>query len=115
MSIGIDLERFENFKDAEFRSLEVLSPEQLNLTFAVQDKAREFDWITLSLEFSGITDAKLLQESKMKLIDLSDGINIIKTDTGFAFGIGECYNISTIKSSSCYIIANTLKYEEGLF
>lgn len=115
MSIGINLERFENFKDAEFRSLEVLSSEQLTITFAVQDKAREFDWITLSLEFSGITDAKLLQESKMKLINLSDGINIIKTDTGFAFGIGECYNISNIQSSVCYILYTSLKYKEGLF
>lgn len=115
MSIGIDLERFENFKDAEFRSLEVLSSEQLKITFAVQDKAREFDWITLSLEFSGITDAKLLEESKMKLISLSNGINIIKTDIGFAFGIGECYNISSIQSSVCYILYTSLKYEEGLF
>ncbi|WP_295004297.1 hypothetical protein [Sulfurimonas sp.] len=115
MSIGIDLERFEHFKDSEFRSLEILSPGQLKITFTVQDKAREFDWITLSLEFSGVTDAKLHEESKMKLINLSDGINIIKTNTGFAFGIGECYNISNIQSSVCYILYRSLKYEEGLF
>ena len=46
---------------------------------------------------------------------MSDGVNIVKGDDLFAFGIGECYNISNIKNSVCYLIANDLKYEEGLF
>ena len=115
MSIGIDLARFDNFKDAEFRSCEIISPTDITLTFALQDSARAFDRITISLEFTGISDAQLVDGNKISYIDMSEGISIIKEDESIAFGIGECYNISTIKSSSCYIISNTLKYEEGLF
>jgi len=109
------LKRFDNFKDAEFRSLDLLSPLQSRLTFAVQDSARAYDWITLTLLFNGISDAKLLQEHQLSLVDMSDGISLLYEDALFAFGIGECYNISTIKNSSCFILAQSLKYEEGLF
>ncbi len=108
-------ERFSHFKDAEFRSLDIISPLQIQITLAVQDSARAFDWITITLEFNGVSDARLLESNRLHLVDMSDGANILKDENLFAFGIGECYNISTIKSSSCYIIANSLKYEEGLF
>ena len=109
------VERFCSFKDAEFRSLEIISPLQIKITLAVQDSARAYDWITVALEFNGVSDARLLENSRLSFIDMSDGANIIKDENSFAFGIGECYNISNIKSSSCFIVANTLKYEEGLF
>ena len=115
MSIELDLARFDNFKDAEFRSLEVLSPLEIKATFAVQDSAREFDWITISLEFSGVNDARLVDGNKIAYIDMSEGISIIKEDNFIAFGIAECYNSTTIKNSSCYIIAKSMKYFEGSF
>ena len=109
------VKRFSNFEDADFRSIEILSPLQTRVTLGVQDSARAFDWITITLEFSGVSDARLQDQERLPLLDMSDGANIIKEDDLFAFGIGECYNISTIKSSSCYIISSDLKYEEGLF
>ena len=115
MSIGIDLERFNHFKDSEWRLLELLSPTEIRAVFAVQDAARAFDWITVAFTFRGVSDARLLDGNKISHVDMSDGINIIKDGTSFAFGIGECYNIDTIKNSSCYIISNDIKYEEGLF
>jgi len=115
LSIGIDLERFEHFKDAEFRSLEIISPTEVQATFAVQDKARDFDWITITLKFSGVSDAQLVDGNKIAYIDMSEGISIIKDDNTIAFGIGECYNSSSIKTSSCFIIANELESIEGSF
>ena len=109
------LKRFNNFKDAEFRSIDLISPLQIKLVFAVQDEARAFDWITISLEFNGVVDARLLEHNRLSLVDMSDGINIVKDGELFAFAIGECYNISNIKNSVCYLIANDLKYQEGLF
>ena len=109
------VERFSSFKDAELRSLEIISPLQMKITFAVQDSTRAYDWITVALEFNSIVDARLLNDNSLGLVDMSDGVNIIKDENLFAFGIGECYNISTIKSSICYIIAKSLKYQEGLF
>ena len=115
MSVGIDLARFDHFKDAEFRSLEVLTPLEINATFAVQDGARAYDWITITLKFSGVSDARLVDGNKISFLDLSDGISILKDADSIAFGIGECYNIASIKNSSCYIIASSMKYEEGNF
>lgn len=109
------LERFDNFKDAEFRSIEIISPLQIRFTFAVQDSARAFDWITITLEFNGVKDARLLESNRLNMVDMNDGINIVKDENLFAFGVGECYNISNIKNSVCYLIADDLKYEEGLF
>ncbi len=109
------LERFDNFKDAELRTLELISASQIKLTLTAQDKARAFDWIGLELLFSDVIDAKLPENEKLHLLDLSDGITIINNDNMFAFAIGACYNISTVKNSIFYIVANSLKYKEGSF
>ena len=113
--MSIDLERFCNFKDAQFRSLEILSPTEIQLTFAVQDTARDFDWITLELQFTGVIDARLLEESKLQFIDMSDGATLLHVNNEFAFGIGACYNIQAVKNSTLYIISKELKYKEGQF
>lgn len=106
--------RFGNFIDGEIRSIEIISPTTMRITLAGQDSARSFDWITVTLEFNGVSDARLLDQSKLSLIDMSEGLTIIN-DNKFAFAIGECYNISSIKSSTLYIECNGLKYEEGAF
>jgi hypothetical protein len=108
------LDRFDNFRDGEFRSIEVITPVTMLVTLAGQDKSREFDWVSVRLEFNGVSDARLLEENKLSLLDMSDGISILD-DKKLAFGIGECYNISNIKNSSCFIEALNIKYEEGLF
>ena len=107
--------RFDNFKDAELRSVKVISPLTIRLTVAVQDSARAHDWITVSFEFNGVQDAKLLEESQLSYVDMNQGGSLIYDENLFAFGISECYNISTIKNSSLYLIAESLKYEEGPF
>ena len=111
----IDLERFGNFKDAEFRFIEITSPTQIKLTLAVQDAARDFDWITLELDFINVTDARLLEENRLQFIDMSDGTSLLHKNKEFAFGIGACYNIQAIKNSTLYIISKELKYKEGQF
>lgn len=107
--------RFENFRDAEFRSLEIISPTQAKLIFALQDSARAFDWITLELEFFGIENARFLQDNQLSLVDMSSGASILHLNNNFAFGIGECKNKEGVLNSTCYIICSSLKYQEGLF
>jgi len=114
LSIGIDLERFEHFKDAEFRSVEVISATQMKLIFGVQDKARAYDWITMEFNFSGVSDAKLIEDSKLKFVDMEDGITILQ-DKVLVFAIGEYNSITNIKDSIFYIIADNIKYTQGEF
>lgn len=108
------MQRFNNFKDGEFRSLEVISPTNMKIILAGQDEARAFDWITLELEFNGVNDARLLENSKLHLLDMSEGVNLIY-DTNFAFGLGEYETLSSITNSTCYIISTDIKYQEGNF
>jgi hypothetical protein len=46
---------------------------------------------------------------------MSDGVTLLEDGTRFAFGVGECYNIATLQTAPLYIIASSLKYEEGSF
>lgn len=108
------MQRFNNFKDGEFRSLEVLSPTAMKITLAGQDEARAFDWVSLELEFESVSDARLLDSEKLHLIDMSEGVNLIHNEA-FAFGLGEYDNISSIKNSTCYIISKAVKYQEANF
>ena len=109
------LTRFDNFSDGELRSIEIISSTIIKITLAGQDSARGFDWVTICFEFSGVSDAKLLNDSKLSLIDMTSGITIIYEDNNFIFGIGEYKSLQNIKNSICFIISSTLKYEEGIF
>lgn len=99
------MQRFENFQDAEFRSLEIISPLVMQLTFALQDAARSYDWITVTLEFNDIVDASLVQENRLHLIDMSEGASL-SFDELFTF---------KINSATFFIKAKTLKFQEGSF
>lgn len=109
------LERFSHFKDAELRSLEIILPTVIRVTLAAQDSARAYDWITVTFEFSGVSDAKLLEENQLSYVDMSDGISLIYEENKFAFAVSECYNIPSVKNSSLYLVGDSLKYEEGQF
>lgn len=107
--------RFDNFTDAEIRSLEVISSDIIRVVIATQDSSREFDWITITLEFSGVSDAKLLKDDKLSLIDMSEGLTILSQENLFAFCVGNYDNISGIKDAISYIISSSIKYQEGQF
>jgi len=109
------LERFDNFKDAEFRSIDIISPTQISVLFAVQDSARGFDWLTIRLEFNGVSDAKLLDTNKFSLADMSDGISLFNYNSTFYFALGNYSNENNFTNSNCYVRAQSVKYEEGSF
>jgi len=107
------LERFDNFKDGEFRSIEVISPTVIKITLAGQDKSRDFDWITVTIEFNGTDNARLIEKSKLPFINMDDGINISKTDNSFLFGVGDSQ--SNLIDSICFVSSKNIKYQEGSF
>ena len=100
------LKRFEHFKEGEFRNITINSPTNITLTFAVQDVSRAYNWLSISLEFDGVSDASLLDNSDLDHVDMSEGIDIKNNGTQFAF---------KIKNSTFCLISSSLKYEEGQF
>lgn len=109
------LDRFQNFVDSEIKDIEIISPTKIAIIFATQDKVRGFDWVNVKIEFDNISDAKLIDDTKFKHLDMNDGISIIYEQNLFAFGIGKCYNISSTKNSICFLVCSNLKYKESIF
>ena len=109
------LERFDDFKGSEIRSLEIKSPTEIEMSFALQDKARAYDWITLNLLFSGVCDAKLVDANKLEYIDMSDGVSILYEKSLFHFAVGSYTTGASIKDALLYIVSENIKYNEGAF
>ena len=109
------LQRFENFSDAELRSMEVNSATSISVSMAVQDSARAFDWITITLTFEGVSDAKLIDANKLSFVDMSAGISILHTQNSFAFCVGSYKDKESIKNATLFVISDTLKYKESEF
>ncbi len=105
------LERFDNLSGGELVSLEVLSPTAFKITLTVQDKNRAFDWVNLALECSGVNDARLLEDSALKAVDMQEGGNVAFTSEGIELGLGS----DEYLSSPLHLRMETLKYEEGDF
>lgn len=100
------LERFNHFIDGELRSIDVISPTNINITLAGQDNNRAFDWVSVVLELSDVSDASLIENSKLNLVDMSEGISITNQTNSI---------ILKINSSTIYLTCKSIKYEEGEF
>ena len=109
------LKRFNYFRDGEFRSVTIINPTTILVILAGQDEALAYDWKSVHIEFSGVVDAKLLADTQYPLLDMGNGISLIQDNNAIAFGVDECRTVASIKTSSCYIEATTLKYEENAF
>ena len=100
------LKRFGSFIDAEIRSIDIISPTQININLACQDVARGYDWLSLEFEFRNISEAILIDNNKLSYLDMSDGIDIVYEENKFIFKV----NSATLK-----ITAAEIKYQEKQF
>jgi len=100
------LKRFDFCKDGEVQNVTIKSPSEISIKLTTQDSAKDFDWISITLEFSGVMDASLVDTSKLHLLDMSDGISLEKDATHFVF---------KVTNSTLFVKFSALKFEEGLF
>ena len=106
------LARFENFIGCEIKTITLKSPTVINIRISVQDSGRGFDWIDVNLECSNVSDAKLLEESKLSFLNMQEGINIFFDDKKYVFSYGDYSDIENAKDSPLYIICDSIKFEE---
>ena len=110
--IGTFLSRFERFTGSEIKSITVLLPTVIEIRVSAQDSALSFDWIDLSFELSNVSDANLIDNTKLAYLDMSEGVSIIFEDNKFAFCYGDYSSLRTAKDSSLFVISESIKYEE---
>ena len=106
------LDRIDHAIDGMIRSVTIQSPSVITITLSVQDKGREYDWINIAFEVSGIMDVQLVDESKLSFLDISEGISIIMDGHQAGIGIGRSSNINNLKDLPLYLLGDSIKYEE---
>ena len=109
------LTRIDHAINGELISVVMNNPQNFTIELSVQDKNRGYDWINIAFEIDGIKDAKLLDENKLHLVDMSMGITILHDDATVGIAIGEYRNADTMKDSLLYLIGSSMKYEERAF
>ncbi len=109
------LTRIDNAIDGELISVIMNNPQSFTVEFSVQDKNRGYDWINIAFEIEGVMDAKLIEESNISFVDMSDGISLIYEEGMVLLGIGNYNTLQSAKSAMLYLVGSTLKYEERPF
>lgn len=99
------LYRFDNFIDSNIKDISVIDSTTIEVSLEAQDRALGFDWVELTLSFSGVSDARLVDNTKLAFLDMDEGVTL-RADTNFEFAIGDYQDI---KSASCFIVATSLK------
>ena len=107
------LYRFENFVNSELNEIDIITPTSIKLMISTQDRQRSFDWIGLDFLFEEVVEANLVENDKLKYIDMDDGLSIIYENGLFYFMIGDYKTVNGTKDALCYIVSKSLKYREA--
>ena len=106
------LEKFDNFKYAEFKSIQTLSKTSMLLTFIVQDDdGEETDKVTFQLD--GVNEARLIENNVLSYLDMTDGISIIKYSDIYAFSLGKSNDdLLAMKNTPLYATASEINVNQ---
>jgi hypothetical protein len=107
------LYRFENFTASQLANIDIISPLSIKIELSVQDRQRAFDWIGLDVLFEEVVEANLVENEKLKHIDMNEGLTIIHENGLFYFMVGDYKTANGTKDALCYIISKSLKYQEA--
>ena len=109
------LTRIDQAKDGELYSVTMNNPQNFTVELSVQDKNRGYDWINIAFEIEGVSEAKLLEDRQLTLVDMSEGITLLHEASSILIAIGNYSTIESAKSAVMFLEGSSLKYEERLF
>jgi hypothetical protein len=104
------LSRIENGRYGEIRSITPLSPTSIEIRLSIQDTARGYDWIDIAFVINGVSDAKLVNDNVLGLLDMRDGICAEIESGRCGLAVGE-YS-GRLNESSLYVIGVSMGYKE---
>jgi len=108
-------ERILGGEGAILRSLTVNGPASASLALSVQDKRRGYDWIDITFEMNGMTDARLVDDAKLEWIDTDEGITVLFEAGLWGVGIGRYHGLEALRGAPLYLVGTSLKYGEAPF
>ena len=109
--VNILLEKYNNFKYEQIRSVEHHEDGSKTVTIAVMDDDGE-DTNIVNLTFSNINDVKLLVNDVLSYLDMTSGITLVKENGLYGFAIGNAAAMHYVHNAPLYIIASDLKIED---
>jgi len=105
------LEKYDNFRMAQIRSIEATSDSSKMLTMVIQDDDGE-DTNIISIEFKDVKASKLLINSVLPMLDMMGGISLINEKGLYGFALGRGTAMLHVQSAPLYIIASDISIEE---
>jgi len=105
------LEKYNNFKDAQIRSIQTLSDSSKVVTIVIQDDDGE-DINTVKIEFNNVTNSKILDNSVLSYMDMGFGISIIQEHDLYGFALGKGTAMLHVLNAPLYIVASDINIEE---
>jgi len=104
------LEKYDNFKYAQLRSIEALTESSKLLTIMIQDDDGE-DVESIGIVFTDIKQEKILVNSVLSYLDMGFGISIIKEHDLYGFAVGSGTSMIHVHSAPMYIVASDIKIQ----
>lgn len=104
------LEKYNNFKGAQIRSVEYISLTERIVTLGDEDEDGE-DMYSVKLTFSDIQSSKILEQSVLSYLDMSSGITLIKENGLYGFAIGKGSAMLHVHNAPIYIVAAKIKID----
>ncbi|MDA7818515.1 hypothetical protein N9A28_10025 [Sulfurimonas sp.] len=105
------LEKYNNFKYEQIRSIQQLSDSSKIITLVILDDEGE-DVSKVEIEFKDINASKLLIDDALPYLDMTSGITFIKENGLYGFGIGKGNAMLNIRNSPLYIVASEVNIKE---
>lgn len=109
--INTILEKYNNFKDAQIRSIQPLSDTSKMVTLVIQDDEGE-DLNTVNIEFHDIKESKILINSVLPMLDMMSGISLVKEHGLYGFAPGSGTAMFHVHSAPMYIVASEVTIKE---
>ena len=106
------LEKYDNFKYAQIRSIQQLPDSTKIVTLVLQDDDGE-DLNSVKLEFNNVTDSKILDNSVLSYMDMGFGICLIKEHNLYGFSVGHGTAMLHVLNAPLYIVASDLKIQDS--
>jgi hypothetical protein len=105
------LEKYNHFKDARIDSVYNLTEDSKVVTIVIMNDDGE-DVGSVKLEFSGIKESRILENSVLPMMDMMSGVSIIEEHGLYGFALGSGTAMLHVHNAPLFIVASGIEIQE---